>query len=415
MIDETSPGLFIENAAELLTCAPDSPDLIGRQQGWSLAIRGERILAAGPAEKIATTFDRSGASAIDASGKVVMPGFVDCHTHVIFGGSRVEEFAGRLQGQDVQALSAGGVPTGIIGTTTQTRNLGVDDLIAETLPRLREMMKSGTTTVESKSGYGLSTDAEMRILEAGRRLNDLQPVDIINTFLGAHAVPQDRARRTYIEEITGEMIPRVAAEDLAESCDVYCDDGYFTVEEAREILEAGVDHGLMPKIHLDAYSHTGAASLAEDLRCLSVDHLNFTLPEELRRLGQAGSIGVLLPALEFAAQHPHPVDAQRVRENGVTIALATDMCPGCWVASMQFVINLACHSSQMTVAQAIQAVTLNAAHALGRAGEIGSLEPGKLADVIVLGIERHEELGYRLGRNAVESVVKRGVVVADGT
>jgi imidazolonepropionase len=344
-----------------------------------------------------------------------MPGFVDCHTHVVFGGSRVEEFAGRLQGQDVQALSANGVPTGIIGTMTQTRDLSVDDLIDETLPRLREMLKSGTTTVESKSGYGLDTDSEIRILEAGRRLNDIQPVDIINTFLGAHAVPQDRPRRTYIEEIIGAMIPRIAAEDLAEACDVYCDDGYFTMEEAREILEAGVDRGLKPKIHLDAYSHTGAASLAEDLRCLSVDHLNFTLPDELRALGQVGSTGVLLPALELAAQHPHPVDARRVRENGVSIALATDMCPRCYLASMQFVINLACHLSHLTVAQAIQAVTLNAARAIGHAGEIGSLEPGKLADVIVLGIDRHEELGYRLGGNAVESVVKRGVAVVDGT
>jgi imidazolonepropionase len=344
---------------------------------------------------------------------VVLPGFVDCHTHLVFGGSRVDEYAARLTGDDVAALAGRGIPVGITGTVAQTRDLSPDALVEEALPRLAEMLAAGTTTVESKSGYGLTTGSELRLLEANRRLGALQPIDIVSTFLGAHAFPPDVPPERYVDEVVAEMIPRAAEAGLATFCDVYCDDGYFTVEQTRRVLEAGLAHGLKPKIHLDQYAHTGAAALTAELGCVSADHLNFTRPEEIRRLAAAGVVGVATPGLDFAVAHPRPVDVRALIEGEMTVALATDLCPGCWLTSMPFVIALAGRLHRLSPAEAVRAATLGAARSLGLEGEVGSLEPGKLADVLILDVERHEDLAYRLGRNPVQTVVKRGQVVVE--
>jgi imidazolonepropionase len=403
--------LLVEDAAELMTCAPESPDLVGRVPGGHVAIGDGRILAAGPARDVESLIDRDNAQVIDATGKVVMPGFVDCHTHVVFAGSRVDEYVTKVSGGDLNGLGTD-VPVGILGTVRLTRRASVEELAEAALSRLEEMLAAGTTTLESKSGYGLTLENELAILEVNRRLGEAQPIDIVSTFLGAHAIPPETNRADYVRSIVEEMVPRVAEEGLAQFCDVYCDDGYFTPGETATILEAGLEWGLRPKLHLDAYSHTGAASLATDLPCVSVDHLNFTTESELEALAEADVVGVVMPALDFAVEHPHPSDPHRIIGAGMPLALATDMCPSCWLASMQFVVNLACRH-RLTVAQAIRASTLNAAQALGLEREVGSLEPGKLADVIILDVERHEELGYQLGRNAVETVIKRGRIVVE--
>jgi imidazolonepropionase len=205
----------------------------------------------------------------------------------------------------------------------------------------------------------------------------------------------------------------VAEEGLAEFCDAFCEEGYFSLEETRRVLEAGLEHGLKPKLHLDQYSHSGAARLAAELRCVSVDHLNFTPPEELRLLAEAGVVGVIMAAIDFAVAHPRPIAARELLTQGLTLGIGTDLCPGCWLTSMQFVIALACRLQGLPIHEAIRAATLGAAQAIDRQDQIGSLEPGKLADVLILDVGRYEDLAYRLGRNAIVTVIKRGRVVVE--
>lgn len=413
MTERVAADLVITNASELLTCAAEAGDRLGRIEGGSVAIMGERIVAVGNHASVATAVDASSARVIDAGGKVVMPGFVDSHTHVVFGGSRVEEYAVKAAGGDVAALKARGVPVGIVGTMAQTRDLSLDELVAQSAARLQEMLAAGTTTVESKSGYGLDTAAELKLLQANRRLAEISPMDVVSTFMGAHAVPGGMDRADYVQLVITEMLPAVADSGLAEFCDVFCEEGYFTLSESGEILEAALALGMQPKLHLDQYSHSGAAVLAADLPCVSVDHLNFSTGDDIERMAGAGVAGVVMPGIDFATAHPRLVDCRLLLDRGMTVALATDICPGGWLPSMQLVIALACRLHHLPVAEAIRAATLGAAQAVGRAGEIGSLEVGKLADVLLLDISRHEDLAYRIGRNAVETVIKRGEIVAE--
>ncbi len=395
-----SGRVLIRGASELLTCAAGAPDAIGRIPGGSVLIEGEHIAAVGVLGDVAAD------TVIDAGGRVVMPGFVDCHTHVVFGGSRVDEYVARCAGLDPPA----GAPTGIVGTMAATRPLDARALADASADRLHEMRAHGTTTVESKTGYGLARDPELAMLEANALLQREVGIDIVSTYLGAHALPPDVGRDAYVQEVV-ETIPEVAARELASFCDVYCDDGYFTLAESRRILEAGLAHGLRPKVHLDAYSHTGAALLAAELGATTVDHLNHTSAPELDALAAAGVIGVVMPLLDFAAQNPSPTHARTLIDCGVRIALATDICPGCYTASMQLVIQHACRTGGLSVAQAIRAATIDAAAAVGRADRVGSLAPGMQADVLILDTARHEHLAYRIGHNAVRTVIRRGVAV----
>ena len=412
MSEPGGPTLLIEHAAELLTCVASDGDPVGRVVDGAIAIAGERILAVGRSAEVRDQVTiTSTCQVIDASRKVVMPGFVDAHTHVVFGSSRVDEYVARTRAVDVAPLRSAGVPVGILGTVRETRSLSVEQLVEQAAPRLRSALESGTTTIESKSGYGLSLDAELRQLQANRMLASLQPVDVVSTFLGAHAIPDGTARERYVALLTEEMLPAVAEQHLAEFCDVYCDVGYFTTAEAAAILERGIGFGLKPKLHLDEGSVTGAAALAASLRCTSVDHLNYTPADDLRSLADAGATAVLLPGLEFAVRHAHPAEVEPVRRAGLPIALATDCCPAAWITSMQLVIALACRAYHLAPGEAIWSATYGGARAVGRANEIGSLEPGKVADVLVLELDRHEHLAYRLGENSVGTVVKRGRVV----
>ena len=394
--------LVITGAAEILTCAGDADDLVGCITGGGLAVDDGRVVAVGDVSQII------GHRTLDARGGVVMPGFIDAHTHVVFGGSRVEEYAARVAGQEPPA----GAPIGIAGTTDVTRACTTEQLVDQASARVREMLDHGTTTLESKSGYGLDPAAELRILEASRRLGQNFPVEVASTYLGAHAFPRDVTPDDYVATVVGQ-ISDVAAAGLAEFCDVYCDKGYFDLDQTRRVLEAGLANGLRPKLHLDAYSHTGAADLAIELGAVSVDHLNHTTEKDLLRLAEAGITGVYMPCLDYAVGHPNPVRARALIESGIEIALATDICPGCWVTDLQLAIAMACRSGGLSVAQAIRAATYGAARSLGREDRVGSLVPGHQADVVVLDLPRHEDLAYRLGRNSVTTVVKAGRVVKE--
>lgn len=393
--------LVVTGAAEVLTCAAGAPDLIGRT-GGGVAVDAGRIVAVGDVSGY------TGRRVVDAAGGVVMPGFVDAHTHVVFGGSRVEEYAATVAGRQPPP----GAVVGIVGTTDATRACSVDELVAQAGVRVREMADQGTTTVESKSGYGLDPLAERRILEASGRLGDEAPVEVVTTFLGAHAFPKETAPEQYVRTVI-EQIPEVAQEGLAEFCDVYCDAGYFDLDQTRRILEAGLEHGLRPKVHLDAYSHTGAADLAVELGATSVDHLNHTTLDDAERLAAAGIVGVYMPCLDYTVAHRHPVDARALVDAGMELALATDICPGCHTTNMQLVVAMACRSGGLSVPEALRAATYGAARSLGREDRIGSLEAGKQADLVVLDVPRHEDIAYRLGRNSVRTVVKTGRIVKE--
>lgn len=394
--------LLVTNTAEVLTCAGDAPDLIGRVPNGGVAIDAGRVRAVGDVSGF------TGRRVLDAAGGVVMPGFVDAHTHVVFGGSRVEEYAARVAGVEPPA----GAPIGITGTTAATRSCSVPELVAQTTPRIAEMLDHGTTTVESKSGYGLTAAAELRMLETNSVVERDLPVGVVSTYLGAHALPKGVEPDRYVDQVV-DAIPEVAERGLAEFCDVYCDEGYFDVRQTRRILQAGLDAGLPAKLHLDQYSHTGAADVAVEVGATSVDHLNFTTAAELRALAAAGTVGVYLPVLELAVAHPRPLDPQAVLDAGMELALGTDMCPGCWTTSMQLVVALGCRIGGLSVAQALRAATYGAARALGRADRVGSLVPGAQADLVVLDVPRHEDVAYRLGRNSVATVVTRGEVVRE--
>lgn len=393
--------LVVSGAAEVLTCAAGASDLIG-VTGGGVAVDQGTIVAVGDVSGYA------GRREVGAAGGVVMPGFVDAHTHVVFGGSRVEEYAATVAGLPVPA----GAPVGIVGTTSATRACSVDDLTSQASDRVREMARHGTTTLESKSGYGLEAAAELRILQASNRLGEEAPVEVATTYLGAHAFPTDLAPAEYVRMVI-DQVPAVAEAGLAEFCDVYCDVGYFDLDQTRRILEAGLAHGLRPKLHLDAYSHTGAADLAIELGAVSVDHLNCTPPKDVDKLAEAGVVGVYMPCLDYAVGHDHPVDARALADAGMELALATDTCPGCWATSMQLAIAMACRSGGLSVAQALRAATYGAARSLGREDRIGSLEIGKQADLIVLDLPRHEDVAYRLGRNSVSTVIKAGRIVKE--
>jgi imidazolonepropionase len=392
----------------VLTCVGRAGDPVGRIPGGAIACAGERILAVGSRAEVAARIDLAGARVFDATAGIVAPGFVDSHTHLIFGGSRVQEYAARMTRSPAE-VSALGIPSGIQATVAMTRAESAEELAAGASARLRGMFRSGTTTVEVKSGYGLTLADELKMLEAGRLLDCAQPVDVVNTFLGAHDFPPEQSRERYIDVVIGDMIPEVAARGLAEFCDAYLDTGYYTLEESRRILEAGRAAGLLLKVHTDAYADLGGAFLAAELGVVSADHLNYTTPEAARALSAAGVVGVVMPALDWAVAHAHPFDAEMLQGEGLRLALATDLCPACWVESMQLVMQLACRMYRFSPEEALVAATAGGAGALGLTDR-GTLEAGKLADMQVWDLPTFEDLIYRLGNNAVATVIKRGRV-----
>lgn len=411
--------LLIINANELITLKGGSEGaLTGRQmqslgiiRKGGLAVKDGRIVAVGKTSDIRQEFRAE--NVISASGKIVMPGFVDPHTHLVFAGSREDEFQMRIEGASyIEILDAGG---GILKTVRETRRAGVDRLVDFGFGTLDVMLEHGTTTVEAKSGYGLTVKDELKILRVIKRLNQLHAVDVVPTFLGAHAVPPEYRSNPggYVNLVVGDMIPRVAAKGLASFCDVFCERGVFSLEQSRRVLVAAKNQGLKLKVHADEMSMLGGTELAAGVGAVSAEHLLFSSDAGIKAMAKKGVIAVLLPAAAFSLMTGRYADARKMISLGVPVALGTDFNPSCWVENQQLVMALACHFMKLTPAEVITAATINAAHVIGRADEVGSLEVGKKADVIVLDVPNHKFLGYRFGVNLVDKVVKNGRLVVD--
>ena len=411
--------LLIVNANELITLSGDNQKPrtgkhmlnLGIIRRGGLAVKDGKIVTVGKNSEIRKGFRAE--NVISASGKIVMPGFVDPHTHLVFAGSREDEFQMRVEGASyMEILDAGG---GILKTVKETRRAGVDKLLGVGFKTLDVMLEHGTTTVEAKSGYGLTVKDELKILRVTNRLNRLHAVDVVPTFLGAHVIPREYNDNPqgYVDLIIEEMIPKVAERKLAEFCDVFCEKGIFSLARTRRILIAGKGHNLKPKVHADEISRLGGAELAADIEAVSAEHLLFSSDDGLKALASKGVIAVLLPAASFSLMTGRYARARKMISFGVPLALGTDFNPSCWVENQQLVIAFACHFMRLAPAEAITAATINAAHAIGRAGEVGSLEVGKKADIIVLSVPNHKFLGYRFGVNLVDKVVKNGRIVID--
>jgi len=411
--------LLIINANELITLKGGSEGaLTGRQmqslriiRKGGLAVKDGRIVAVGKTSDIRQEFTAE--NVISANGKTVMPGLVDPHTHLVFAGSREDEFQMRVEGASyMEILDAGG---GILKTVRETRRAGVDRLVDFGFKTLDVMLEHGTTTVEAKSGYGLTVKDELKILGVIKRLNQLHAVDVVPTFLGAHAVPPEYRDNPqgYVNLVVGDMIPQVAAKGLASFCDVFCERGVFSLEQSRHVLVAAKNQGLKLKVHADEMSMLGGAELAAGVGAVSAEHLLFSSDAGIRAMAKKGVIAVLLPAAAFSLMTGRYADARKMINFGVPVALGTDFNPSCWVENQQLVMALACHFMKLASAEVITAATINAAHAIGVAGEVGSLEVGKKADVIVLDVPNHKFLGYRFGVNLVDKVVKSGRLVVD--
>ena len=374
------------------------------RDAWVLCEQGKiAAVGDGPAPKA----DR----VLDAQGKLVTPGLVDAHTHLIFGGWRQNELGLKLHGVSyLEILARGG---GILSTVRATRAATEEELADKARAALDEMLRLGVTTVEAKSGYGLDLETELRQLRAIRRLNDEHPIDLAATFLGAHAVPEEYKadRESYIRLLCEKVIPAVAKEKLAAFCDVFCETGVFSAEESRRILEAGRENGLIPKIHADEIDPIGGSQLTEVVGAISAEHLIVCPPEGIEAMARAGTVACCLPATSFYLGSTFAPVRDMIKA-GVPVALASDFNPGsCPSLNLQFVMNLGCLKYRMTPEEVLTAVTLNAAAAINRADRIGSLEEGKQADLVIWDAPDLDYVCYRLGSNLAERIVKKGEAI----
>lgn len=415
--------LLIYGAAQVLTLAsPHGPKRgpamrdLGAIPGGAVAVHDGRVLDVGPSDRLCHQWEA--ARTIDAQEGLILPGFVDPHTHLVWAGDRADEFEMRIAGASYQEIMAAG--GGIMRTVRQTRAASLDELVFQTRSRLDRMLAHGTTTVEIKTGYGLNTQEELKLLEVIRRLQAESPLTLVPTFLGAHAVPAEYHGRAdeYVDLVVEEMLPAVVRDCQAQNregslpfCDVFCEDGAFSVEQSRRILQAAQALGFRLKIHADEFKPLGGTRLAVELGATSADHLVHTPPDEIEQLARSETIAVALPGTPFGLGHRAYTPARAIIDAGGSLALATDCNPGtCWCETMQLMIALACRYMRMTPAEAISAATINAAYAVGLGHQVGSLEPGKRADLILLDVPSPAHLAYRFGTNLVRMVVVGGRV-----
>ncbi|MCX7608597.1 MAG: imidazolonepropionase [Anaerolineales bacterium] len=413
--------MLIHSASQLLTLTPEPQrgaalGTLNMIEDGAVLIEGETIVAVGRTAELLDAAPPE--ERLDASGCVVMPGFVDPHTHLVWAGNRAAEFELKMAGAKyLDILAAGG---GILSTVRKTRQASLEQLLAETRPRLRTMFAYGTTTVEVKTGYGLETETEIKLLQAILALDAEGPIDLVPTFLGAHAIAPEFSGRpqAYTDFLCQEMLPAVRAwwQESAPSrplpfVDVFCENKAFDLEQSRQILSRAKELGFPLKIHADEFDNLGGVSLAVELGAVSADHLVKTSQADIAALGRSDTVAVSLPCTPFGLAENEYTPARSILEQGGILALATDCNPGtAWCESMQFVLALACRALKLTPAQAIAAATINAAHALRLADRIGSLHPGKQADLLILSVPDYRMLGYRFGVNLVRQVVKRGRV-----
>ena len=403
-----SVDLLITHASELLTLkGPRKPRIRGQMRNLGIMKNGSIAIQDGRIVDVGRNLRYKAETVIDASGKLVMPGFVDPHTHVVFAGSREFELDLKLAGVPyMEILRRGG---GIFYTVEKTRKASPAQLLLQSKKRLDTMLRYGTTSCEAKTGYGLDVINEIKLLKVQQKLAETHPMDLVSTFLGAHAIPKQMKANEYIRMMIEEMLPKTKG--LARFCDVFCEKGVFTVPQTRKILEEGKQYGLIPKIHADEIVDTGGASLAAEVGAISADHLLRSSEAGLRAMAQKHVIGVLLPGTPFCLMMEQFAPARKIIDYGVPVALATDLNPNCWTENMQLIIQLACLKMQMTPAEAITAATFNAACAIGLQNTVGSLETGKQADLLILDCPNHQFLPYHFGVNLVETVIKKGHVL----
>ncbi|MEK6409421.1 MAG: imidazolonepropionase [Acidobacteriota bacterium] len=412
--------LLIENVSQLVTLAGPARPRTGAEmrelaivRGGALLARDGVIVATGAASQVEPQA-RPDALRIDARNSVVMPGFVDAHTHPVFAGTREDEFEMRAAGFTYQQIASQG--GGIRSTVRKTRAASQDELFEMALPRVHWLLEHGTTTVEAKSGYGLTVEDEMKILRVIQRLNAETPLELIPTFLGAHEIPDEyrSAREDYIRLVIDEMLPRVAAEGLARYADVFCESHVFNVDESRRVLVRAKELGLGVRLHAEQLSLSGGARLAAELGAATADHLEWIDDAGIAALARAGVIAVLVPGAVFNLGLTRYARARAMIEAGIAVALATDFNPGSSpTPSMQMVLSIACTQMRMTPAEAITAATINAAYTLDCGGRLGSLEAGKQADLVVFECPDYRQIPYFFGVNHAAVVIKSGSVVVD--
>jgi imidazolonepropionase len=404
-------SLAVLHASQLVTLAGPKRPRVGHElselaiiRDGGMLIHDGKIDIVGPSTEIEKKV--GDAEIIDAHGKVVVPGFVDAHTHLVFAGNRLDDFERRARGDTYEQIAkAGG---GIWSTVEKTRAASEADLLAQVQRHAAWLLHCGTTTVESKSGYGLTVEDELKILRVMRRLNQETPLEIVPTFLGAHAVPRKMHADEYVDLVINEMLPRVTSENLAEFCDVFCEHNYFDIEQSRRILSAAKKLGLKLRIHGDQLSNSGGAMLAAELKATTADHLEKTDEQGITALKSAGVQPVLLPGSVYALGSTHYPRAREMIEAGLAVVIATDFNPGSSpTPSMPMILSLACIQMKISPEEAISASTINPAYSLGRGDEIGSLESGKVANFSILGCKDYRELAYWFGFSQVHSVYVR--------
>jgi imidazolonepropionase len=385
-------------------------ELVIIEDGTLLA-RDGLIVAVGASSEVEPRAD-AGALRVDARGSVVMPGFVDAHTHPVFAGTREDEYEMRATGTTYKEIAALG--GGIRATVRKTREASEEELVELARLRVRWLLEHGTTTIEAKSGYGLTVEDEMKILRVIRRLNAETPLELIPTFLGAHETPDEyrENREEYIGLVIDEMLPRVADEGLARYCDVFCESGVFSVDESRRVLTRAKELGLGVRLHAEQLSLSGGARLAAELGAASADHLEWADESGIESLRRAGVIAILLPGAVFNLGLTRYAAARAMIDSGLPVALATDFNPGSSpTPSMQTILSIACTQMRMTPAEAITATTINAAYSLACGSRLGTLEPGKQADIVVFGRPDYRQIPYFFGVNHVTVVIKAGRVL----
>jgi imidazolonepropionase len=412
-------NLLIKHAAELVTCSGfkakqgEEMSHLAIIPDGALAIENGIIIKIGKTAEVLSGLNLSSFEVLDVSGQAVLPGFVDPHTHFVFGGFRAEEFSWRLRGDSyLKIMERGG---GIVNTVQATRKASKEDLIEKTKSRLDAMLSFGVTTVEGKSGYGLDHDTEIKQLEIMKELDASHPVDIARTFLGAHAVPREYQGNPdgFIDYLVSSVLTDIVSQKLAEFCDVFCEQGVFSVEQSRRLLQAAKAKGLQAKLHADEMTRLGGAELAAELGAVSADHLLYASDQGIEAMARAGVVATLLPGTAFSLKEPY-ARARFMIDQGCAVALATDFNPGsCFSESVPLMMALAALYMGMTPEEIVTAFTLNAAAAIGRAETIGSLDVGKAGDVVVLEFPSYLYLPYHLGVNSVEKVIKKGKVVVD--
>ncbi len=413
--------MLIHSASQLLTLkgGPQRGKALGTLgmiENGAVVVRDDKIVAVGTTEELRNAYPEE--PTLDAGRCVLMPGFVDPHTHLIWAGDRADEFEMKMSGIPyLDILAAGG---GIISTVQATRKASMETLIAQTRPRLLRMFSHGTTTAEAKTGYGLQTSTELRLLKALLALDDESPLDLVITFLGAHAIAPEYKDNPqgYTDEVSNTMLPMLkewwethAPRLPLPFVDVFCENKAFTLEQSRQILTRAGSLGFPLKIHADEFENLGGAALAAELGAASADHLVRTSDADIKALANSDTVAVALPCTPFGLAESDYTPARKILEAGGMLALATDCNPGTsWNESMQFAIALACRYMRLTPAQAIAAATINSAHAIRRSELIGSIEVGKQADILILSVSDYRQVGYRYGTNLVKQVIKRGQV-----